>query len=56
MRGDDQPQAAMAELYLPRSARASDHPLRAIRAMVEAVLEGLSPQLDRLNSAWGGPR
>jgi transposase len=32
-----------------------DHPLRAIRAMVEAVLKELSPQLDRLYAQIGRP-
>jgi hypothetical protein len=48
MRGDDQQQAAMFSYLSPEARVPHDHPLRAIRAMVEAVLKELSPQLARL--------
>jgi transposase len=42
--------------YISPEARVPyDHPLRAIRAMVEAVLKELSPQLDRLYAQIGRP-
>jgi len=42
--------------YISPEARVPhDHPLRAIRAMVEAVLKELSPQLDRLYAQSGRP-
>lgn len=55
MRGDDQPQAAMVSYISPEARVPYDHPLRAIRAMVEAVLKELSPQLDRLYTQIGRP-
>ena len=48
IRGDDQQQAALFSSLSPEARVPYDHPLRAIRAMVEAVLKALSPQLDRL--------
>jgi transposase len=55
MRGDDQQQAAMLSYLSPEARVPYDHPLRAIRAMVEAVLKELSPQLDRLYAQIGRP-
>jgi transposase len=55
MRGDDQQQAAMFSYLSPEARVPHDHPLRAIRAMVEAVLKELSPQLDRLYAQIGRP-
>jgi transposase len=55
MRGDDQQQAARFIHIAPEARVPYDHPLRAIRAMFEAVLKELSPQLDRLYAPIGRP-
>ena len=55
MRGDDPQQAAMFSYISPEERVPQDHPLRAIRAMVDAVLKELSPQFDRLYSHTGRP-
>lgn len=55
MCGDDQQQAAMFSYLSPAARVPYDHPLRAMRAMVEAVLKELSPQLDRLYAQIGRP-
>jgi len=55
MRGDDPQQAAMFSYLSPEERVPQEHPLRAIRAMVEAVLQELSPQFARLYSSTGRP-
>ena len=55
MRGDDQQQAARFSSISPEARVPDDHPLRAIRAMVEAVLKELSPRLARLYAQIGRP-
>ena len=46
MRGRDTKQASMLCLVSPESVVPSDHPLRAIKRMVETVLRELSPVFD----------
>jgi transposase len=55
MRGDDPQQAAMFSSLSPEERVPQEHPLRRIRAMVDAVLKELSSQLDRLDSHTGRP-
>ena len=55
MRGDDQQQAAMFSYISPEQRVPTDHPLRPIRAMVDEVLRGLSPQFDVLYARSGRP-
>ena len=55
MRGDDERQAAVWS-YIPLEQRVpADHPLRPMRAMVDAVLTELSPQFERLYAQVGRP-
>ena len=55
MRGDDERQAAVWS-YIPLEQRVpADHPLRPMRAMVDAVLTELSPQFERLYARVGRP-
>src|SRR5438874_12153609 len=55
MRGGEDPQAEVWS-YLPLEQRVpADHPLRPMRAMVDAVLAELSPELSRLFSRDGRP-
>ena len=56
MRGDGiEPQPHMWS-YVPLEQRIpGDHPLRALRAMVDVVLQELSPQFDQLYSKVGRP-
>ena len=55
MRGEDPQQAAMFSYISPEERVPQDHPLRAIRAMVDAVLKELSPQFASLYSYTGRP-
>jgi transposase len=55
MRGDDR-QPAHLFSYVSAEARVpADHPLRAIRASVDALLAEMSPEFDRLYAAVGRP-
>src|SRR6266516_6758106 len=55
MRGGEDPQAEVWS-YVPLEQRVpADHPLRPMRAMVDAVLAELSPELSRLYSRVGRP-
>jgi transposase len=55
MRGDDERQASVWS-YVPLEQRVpADHPLRAMRAMVDEVLTELSPQFSRLYAKVGRP-
>jgi transposase len=55
MRGDQDAQAEVWS-YIPLEQRVpADHPLRPLRAMVDAVLTELSPQFSRLYSRVGRP-
>src|SRR5579864_6694101 len=55
MRGDGPYQSGVFSYILPEQRVPQDHPLRAIRAMVDAVLHDLSPAFDRLYSKVGRP-
>ena len=55
MRGDDLQQEQLYSYVSPEQRVPSDHPLRAIREMTNAVLERLSPQFDQLYSGVGRP-
>ena len=55
MRGDDERQASVWS-YIPLEQRVpTEHPLRPMRAMVDAVLAELSPQFARLYARVGRP-
>src|SRR5881628_3499717 len=55
MRGDDRQQAGMWSYISPEQRVPSDHPLRPIRAMVDAILAELSPAFATLYSPVGRP-
>jgi len=55
MRGDDRQQAGMWSYISPEQRVPSDHPLRPIRAMVDAILADLSPEFAKLYSPVGRP-
>ena len=55
MRGDDRHQEAMFSFLSPERRIPQDHPLRAIRAMVDEVLRDLSPTFDAIYSQVGRP-
>lgn len=55
MRGDDRQQAAMFSFISPEARVPQDHPLRAIRVLVDEVLVDLSPRFETLYSRVGRP-
>ena len=55
MRGDDQQTGHMFSYLSPEERVPGDHPLRAIRAMVDAALARLSPRFEALYSPIGRP-
>ena len=55
MPGGDPQQAAIFSYLSPEERIPQDHPLRAIRVLVKAVLKELSPPFDRLYSHIGRP-
>src|SRR5208337_1499825 len=55
MRGDDQQQSHMFSYLSPEARVRKDHPLRAIRAMVDEVLARLSRQFDAMYASVGRP-
>jgi transposase len=55
MRGDDPQQAGIFSYISPEERVPPEHPLRVIRAMVDAVLKELSPQFARLYASTGRP-
>lgn len=55
MRGDDEQQAGMFSYLSPEERVPQDHPLRAIRRLVDRVLVELSPDFDRLYAKVGRP-
>ena len=55
MRGDDHQQAGMWSYISPEQRVPADHPLRPIRAMVDAILAELSPEFAKLYSPLGRP-
>jgi transposase len=55
MRGTDQQQNHVFSYLSPEARVRRDHPLRAIRAMVDVVLAQLSPRFDSMYAAVGRP-
>ncbi len=55
MRGDDQQQNHIFSYLSPEERVRKDHPLRAVRAMVDEVLAQLSPQFDAMYASVGRP-
>jgi transposase len=55
MRGEDQQQNHMFSYLSPEQRVRKDHPLRAIRAMVDEVLKQLSPRFDSMYARMGRP-
>src|SRR6516162_8255386 len=55
MRGIDQQQNHIFSYLSPESRVRKDHPLHAIRFMVDVVLAQLSPQFDRMYATMGRP-
>ena len=55
MRGDDRQTGWMFSYVSPEERVPTDHPLRAIRRMTDAIFERLSPRFDRLYSTIGRP-
>lgn len=55
MRGPDQQQSQMFSYLSPETRVRKDHPLRAIRQMVDEVLAALSPEFDRMYASAGRP-
>ena len=55
MRGVDHQQSQMFSYLSPETRVRKDHPLRAIRAMVDEVLTQLSRRFDRMYASAGRP-
>src|SRR5215471_2223494 len=55
MRGKVDPQADMLALISPESVVPQDHPLRAIKPMVDSILKDLSPLLEEMYAELGRP-
>src|SRR5260370_12200337 len=55
MRGEDQQQGAMYSYISPEERVPQEHPLRAIREIVDAVLKEMSPEFARLYASSGRP-
>src|SRR5438445_7844728 len=55
MRGNDQQQGHVFSYMSPEQRVRKDHPLRPIRAMVDKVLQELSPEFDKMYSKVGRP-
>jgi len=55
MRGEDSKQEAMFSYLSPEKRVPAEHPLRVIRALVDTVLEELSPRFAKLYSDVGRP-
>jgi transposase len=55
MRGDDQQQNHIFSYLSPEARVRKDHPLRAVRAMVDEILMQLSPRFDTMYARVGRP-
>src|SRR3972149_3657498 len=55
MRGDDRQQGAMFSYLSPEERVPRDHPLRAIRELVDQALAELAPRFSRLFARLGRP-
>jgi transposase len=55
MRGDDKQQEGMFSYISPEKRVPADHPLRAVRKMVDEILKEMSPQFAKLYSDVGRP-
>jgi transposase len=55
MRGTDYQQSHMFSYLSPEQRVRKDHPLRAIRAMVDEILQALSAEFDRMYAREGRP-
>jgi len=55
MRGDDQIQSSMFSYLSPETRVRKEHPLRAIRVMVDEALREMSPLFDAMYSELGRP-
>ena len=55
MRGTDHQQNQVFSYLSPETRVRKDHPLRAIRFMVDVVLAQLSPRFDRMYASMGRP-
>jgi transposase len=55
MRGDDPKQEAMFSYVSPERRVPAEHPLRAVREMVDGILKEMSPRFARLYSSVGRP-
>src|SRR6478752_5043712 len=55
MRGADQQQSHIFSYVSPEERVRKDHPLRTIRALVDEVLQQLSPQFDAMYARVGRP-
>src|SRR3954471_24883981 len=55
MRGGDRIQSAMFSYLSPETRVRKEHPLRAIRAMVDSALREMSPLFDDMYSELGRP-
>src|SRR5437868_7224981 len=55
MRGSDQQQGEVFSYLSPETRVRKDHPLRAIRTMVDEVLRALSAEFDRMYARQGRP-
>src|ERR1043166_7680509 len=55
MRGGDYPQSQMFSYLSPETRVRKDHPLRAIRSMVDEVLTQLSRRFDSMYASAGRP-
>ncbi len=55
MRGIDYQQGDMFSYLLPEQRVRKDHPLRAVRAMTDEILERMSPLFDAMYAEGGRP-
>ena len=55
MRGDDRQPDSLFSYISPEQRVPKDHPLRAIRALVDEVLDGMSREFEALYSTIGRP-